>query len=379
MGNSEIYQYNKLEDANRPKGDNFAGPYIFPKMKDFQKETVDHFENKSLIQNNIEKMIKFKDRPCLGRRLKIGENEKGEPIYEKKYTYYTYEEVLNMCRKFAKNLHEKKEELITIDSYKNNKFNLVGIFAKNCTEWVVADMGCQMDSVTTATLYATLGQEAFKYICDQTKIKTILVSPDLVKLLCQNKQKFKLEYLTNAILFDLTTNCDSKKELENLRKAGFTAYSFTEDFLKENINVKNTDLLLSQPETIMTICYTSGTTGDPKGVMLSQKNMISVLETVIRDSSVPLDENGTHISFLPLAHIFERMVISGFMGVAGKVGFISGSVKTTLMDDIKYFGPTLLFTVQIQICLGDNQNGNFPPKCSTRIAEHLSTEPKIAL
>ena len=345
MGNSEIYQYNKLEDANRPKGDNFAGPYIFPKMKDFQKETVDHFENKSLIQNNIEKMIKFKDRPCLGRRLKIGENEKGEPIYEKKYTYYTYEEVLNMCRKFAKNLHEKKEELITIDSYKNNKFNLVGIFAKNCTEWVVADMGCQMDSVTTATLYATLGQEAFKYICDQTKIKTILVSPDLVKLLCQNKQKFKLEYLTNAILFDLTTNCDSKKELENLRKAGFTAYSFTEDFLKENKNVKNTDLLLSQPETIMTICYTSGTTGDPKGVMLSQKNMISVLETVIRDSSVPLDENGTHISFLPLAHIFERMVISGFMGVAAKVGFISGSVRTTLMEDMSILGPTLLFTV----------------------------------
>ena len=345
MGNSEIYQYNKLEDANRPKGDNFAGPYIFPKMKDFQKETVDHFENKSLIQNNIEKMIKFKDRPCLGRRLKIGENEKGEPIYEKKYTYYTYEEVLNMCRKFAKNLHEKKEELITIDSYKNNKFNLVGIFAKNCTEWVVADMGCQMDSVTTATLYATLGQEAFKYICDQTKIKTILVSPDLVKLLCENKQKFKLEYLTNAILFDLTTNCDSKKELENLRKAGFTAYSFTEDFLKENKNIKNTDLLLSQPETIMTICYTSGTTGDPKGVMLSQKNMISVLETVIRDSSVPLDENGTHISFLPLAHIFERMVISGFMGVAAKVGFISGSVRTTLMEDMSILGPTLLFTV----------------------------------
>ena len=345
MGNSEIYQYNKLEDANRPKGDNFAGPYIFPKMKDFQKETVEHFENKSLIQNNIEKMIKFKDRPCLGRRLKIGENEKGEPIYEKKYTYYTYEEVLNMCRKFAKNLHEKKEELITIDSYKNNKFNLVGIFAKNCTEWVVADMGCQMDSVTTATLYATLGQEAFKYICDQTKIKTILVSPDLVKLLCQNKQKFKLEYLTNAILFDLTTNCDSKKELENLRKAGFTAYSFTEDFLKENKNIKNTDLLLSQPETIMTICYTSGTTGDPKGVMLSQKNMISVLETVIRDSSVPLDENGTHISFLPLAHIFERMVISGFMGVAAKVGFISGSVRTTLMEDMSILGPTLLFTV----------------------------------
>ena len=143
----------------------------------------------------------------------------------------------------------------------------------------------------------------------------------------------------------MTTNCDSKKELEKLRNAGFTAYSFTDDFLKDNENVKDSDLEISKPDTIMTICYTSGTTGDPKGVMLSQRNLISVLDTVIRDSHVPLDEYGTHVSFLPLAHIFERMVISGFMGVAAKIGFISGSVKTTLMEDMSLLGPTLMFTV----------------------------------
>ena len=348
MGNvhlDKIFEYNKFEDINNAKGTDYSGPYIFPKVKDFQKETVEHFQNKSLIENNIEKMSIFKDRPCLGRRLKIGENEKGEPIFEKKYTYFTYNEVHTMCKKFAKNLHEKKEELIHKDSYKDKEFNLVGIFAKNCTEWVISDMGCQMDSVTTATLYATLGQDAFKYICDQTQIKTILVSPDLVDMLCELKLKFDLQRLSIAILFDLTTNCDSKMELDKLKNAGFTAYSFTQDFLKENNKVKDSDLQISKPDTIMTVCYTSGTTGNPKGVMLSQRNLISVLETVIRDSSVPLDENGAHISFLPLAHIFERMVISGFMGVAAKIGFISGSVRTTLMEDMSLFGPTLLFTV----------------------------------
>ena len=348
MGNThldKVYEYNRLEIENITKREGYSGPYIYPKLKNFQKESVEYFQNKSLISYNIEQMKKYKDRPCLGRRLKVGVNEKGEPIYEKKYTYFSSIEVYHMCLNFSKNLHEKRKELIHRDSYNNIDFDLIGIFAKNCTEWVVADLGCQMDTITTATLYATLGPNAFKFICEQTQIKTVLVSPDLVKMLCEFKKKFILNNLTNAILFDLTTNCDSEKVLQELEKAGFTAYSFTKDFLKENNNIKETDLKISQPDTIMTVCYTSGTTGNPKGVMLSQRNLIAVLETVIDGGSIPVDEYAAHISFLPLAHIFERMVISGFMGIGAKVGFISGSVRTTLMEDIKYFGPTLLFTV----------------------------------
>ena len=348
MGNThldKVYEYNRLEVENETKREGYSGPYIYPKLKNFDKESVEYFQNKSLIEYNIQQMKKYKERPCLGRRLKKGENEKGEPIYEDKYTYFSSSEVYNMCLNFSKNIHEKKDELIHKDTYNNIEFDLIGIFANNCTEWVVSDLGCQMDTITTVTLYATLGPNAFKFICEQTEIKTILVTPDLVKTLCDLKQKFKLDNLTYAILFDLTTNCDSDKVLSQLKEVGFTAYSFTKDFIKENNNVKESDLRISQPDTIMTICYTSGTTGNPKGVMLSQRNLISVLETVIDGGSIPVDEYAAHISFLPLAHIFERMVISGFMGIGAKVGFISGSVKTTLMEDIKYFGPTLLFTV----------------------------------
>ena len=348
MGNThldKVYEYNRLEVENETKREGYSGPYIYPKLKNFDKESVEYFQNKSLIEYNIQQMKKYKERPCLGRRLKKGENEKGEPIYEDKYTYFSSSEVYNMCLNFSKNIHEKKDELIHRDTYNNIEFDLVGIFANNCTEWVVSDLGCQMDTITTVTLYATLGPNAFKFICEQTEIKTILVTPDLVDMLCDFKQKFNLDKLTYAILFDLTTNCDSDKVLNRLKDAGFTAYSFTKDFIKENNNVKESDLNLSKPDTIMTICYTSGTTGNPKGVMLSQRNLISVLETVIDGGSIPVDEYAAHISFLPLAHIFERMVISGFMGIGAKVGFISGSVKTTLMEDIKYFGPTLLFTV----------------------------------
>ena len=193
MGNThldKVYEYNRLEVENETKREGYSGPYIYPKLKNFDKQSVEYFQNKSLIEYNIQQMKKYKERPCLGRRLKKGENEKGEPIYEEKYTYFSSSEVYNMCLNFSKNIHEKKSELIHKDTYNNIEFDLVGIFANNCTEWVVSDLGCQMDTITTVTLYATLGPNAFKFICEQTEIKTILVTPDLVDMLCDFKQKF---------------------------------------------------------------------------------------------------------------------------------------------------------------------------------------------
>ena len=102
MGNRLSYwPYNKYYDPENKYGDNYSGPYVHPDIIDFEKEIEEKYKNKSLIENNLEKMKKFHDRECLGIRKKIGDK------FEQKYTYFTYADVHKMSLNFAKNVHEK--------------------------------------------------------------------------------------------------------------------------------------------------------------------------------------------------------------------------------------------------------------------------------
>ena len=67
-----------------------------------------------------------------------------------------------------------------------------------------------------------------------------------------------------------------------------------------------------------TFCYTSGTTGVPKGVMLTNENIVSDINL---DNELPTNEEDVHISYLPLAHIFERVVLWRTLIVGASVGF----------------------------------------------------------
>lgn len=337
------HHYNKYEDPIIKGGLGFSGPFIHPSVTNFKEDIEKRFANKTLIEKSIQNMIKFKDRDCLGYRKrkenKGGDSEQG---YEDVFTYFTFAQIHQMTSNFARNIH-LRTDLFYKDTFNNQSFKLIGIFAKNCTEWVVTDMGCQMDSITTVTLYSTLGPDAFLYICNQTLISTVCVTPDLVSMLVENKKKLNISSLKYAILFDLTTEADSNC-VQVLRDGGFEVVLF-KSLIEDNKEVKDEDLELSKPETVLTICYTSGTTGNPKGVMVIQRNMIAMLESCIENSKVPIDESSAHLSFLPLAHIMERFIITGYMSVAAKVGFLSGSVKTTLVKDIELLKPTLLFVV----------------------------------
>eukprot|EP00163_Fabomonas_tropica_P005098 TRINITY_DN14566_c0_g2_i3.p1 TRINITY_DN14566_c0_g2~~TRINITY_DN14566_c0_g2_i3.p1 ORF type:complete len:473 (-),score=120.60 TRINITY_DN14566_c0_g2_i3:147-1565(-) len=97
------------------------------------------------------------------------------------------------------------------------------------------------------------------------------------------------------------------------------------------------------PEDLATICFTSGTTGDPKGAELSHANLIADVSGVIV-RGLSLEHSDVHLSYLPLAHMFERAVQCALFPVGATIGFFRGDIKL-LMDDVKELRPTIFPSV----------------------------------
>lgn len=102
---------------------------------------------------------------------------------------------------------------------------------------------------------------------------------------------------------------------------------------------------LSDPESnsIATICYTSGTTGNPKGAMITHRNVLVML-TGLSSLDIMFDENDVHLSYLPLAHIFERVVSLVMMLCGASIGFFHGNVQA-IKDDLTALRPTFFISV----------------------------------
>ena len=96
-------------------------------------------------------------------------------------------------------------------------------------------------------------------------------------------------------------------------------------------------------ESVFTLCYTSGTTGYPKGVMLSHKNVLST-GAALQKLKITITEKDTHISYLPLAHVFERVVLIVIIARGGSVGFFGGDVMK-LKEDLEALQPTIFISV----------------------------------
>lgn len=153
------------------------------------------------------------------------------------------------------------------------RYKFLGILSKNREEWAISDIACLRSSVTIVPFYDSLGADAIAFIMNQTELEALCCEGKYIDLILGLKKSGKITHLKAVISFDEVT--------EEKRRAGQDAdvkiFHFNEviDIGKQQGGALELDA--PTPETVYMFCYTSGTTGDPKGVMLSHKQFVSCI------------------------------------------------------------------------------------------------------
>ncbi|VDK18076.1 unnamed protein product [Anisakis simplex] len=258
---------------------------------------------------------------CLGYR----------PALKKPYQYLTYKEVLEKARDFGSALINKLHLKPGDETY-------LGIYARNCPEWFISAFGCTLQSVSIVPLYDTFGPDAITYILQQIQMTTIVVDTfaKAEKLLAKSEL---FPSLKTIIVIEEKL---PEKLTENYRTAQI--YTFNE-ILKEGHN-DIAEMNLPKPQNTYIICYTSGTTSFPKGVIISHRNIVANLSAfylLLKKFSPDffLHNPFTTISYLPLSHMFEQMCHWFTFLVGGSTSYYSGNIQL-LTEDLADIQPNLL-------------------------------------
>lgn len=257
--------------------------------------------------------------------------------YADHYSWTTYQQAHDKAIAFAKAVTalELCPEFVTND---NVTMRFMGIYAKNREEWVIADLASHCNSITVVTLYDTLGLEAMQYIFEQTELTTVVIEEKGLQNILSLARDKRVGKLKNLILLDK----DSKGVCGELQREGINVYMY-EDILRKGNEVVDVQLHPAKPETICTICYTSGTTGKPKGAMVSHKALLSEVN-IMEAVDLYIKDDDVYLSFLPLAHIMERLILALLISYGREIGFYSGSTMR-LMEDAGILKPTLMASV----------------------------------
>ncbi|KAI4301538.1 hypothetical protein L6164_034806 [Bauhinia variegata] len=212
----------------------------------------------------------------------------------------------------------------------------VGIYGSNCPQWIVAMEACCAHSLLCVPLYDTLGPGAVNFIIDHAEIDFVFVQDKKVKELlnpdCKSAQRLKAMVCFTSL---------TEEEKAKAASIGIKSFSWDE-FLsmgKENPS----DIVPPQAISICTIMYTSGTSGDPKGVLLTHENIAAFVRSVdifMEQFEDKMTTEDVYLSFLPLAHILDRAIEEYFFRKGASVGYYHGDLNA-LRDDLMELKPTL--------------------------------------
>nr|ANM86840.1 long-chain-fatty-acid-CoA-ligase 1 [Stygiella incarcerata] len=246
---------------------------------------------------------------------------------------YTYNEYREMCKRVAKSFM----------ACGLNRFDGVPILGFNSPNYFFCSVGSIFAGGVTVGVYPTNGPSACKYVVDETKSKIICVDTE------SNIHKFcDLDPTEKVTLIIMNENEKLDKEKIQNEHPGFRILLWDE-FLKEGESVADEELQeridAQLPGHCCCIIFTSGTTGHPKGVMISHDNMTFTAYQTVRNAGA--DEEDVVISFLPLSHIAAQVVdIHAITAAGARIYFAdSNALRGSLKNTMKKARPTAFFAV----------------------------------
>ncbi|GKZ00101.1 hypothetical protein MPSEU_000963500 [Mayamaea pseudoterrestris] len=268
--------------------------------------------------------------PCMGFRA-ISTSGFATP-----YIYSSYTECLARVNAIAAGL----DVLNLVQANEDDGLKILGIYMKNCMEWVLSEHAAYTIGGCTAPFYDTLGPETVQFILTQTGLTSVISTRAELASLCAAKQTGLCPNFEYIILVDgVTPQAEAMTKQDGLQVISLAKVEATGAARIAASGHKHSP---PKSDDVATFCYTSGTTGDPKGALMTHRNFVSTaagMHRVISDSEPHMFDR--HLSYLPLAHIFERVVSAQLLMAGGSIAFYRGD-PTLLIEDLQACRPTML-------------------------------------
>jgi long-chain acyl-CoA synthetase len=261
----------------------------------------------------------YPDNICFGTRISMGSFGP--------YSWITYEDVKHRKSNIASGFRQLG---LSPQSH-------VGIFLPNCLDWCLVDMACSEQSMVSVPLYSTLGAEAVEFALNHAEVEAVLVNLENLEFLgsiCDKCSTLKYILVADS---DESTPIDLQPTAKKLSLMGKDLLRLSQ--IQRMGSESPYEPSPPKPTDLLSIIYTSGTTGTPKGVMLTHGNLIACLAGLEKNGA-EFVESDRHLSYLPLAHIYERLMLYAFLFNGASVGFFSGDV-VRLLEDAQALQPTI--------------------------------------